>query len=56
MDPLSKQDAIYNAGVESAPVWELKLNGVPAKKMYLEGVPEELLSAQTLAFQERHLP
>jgi hypothetical protein len=33
------EDPIYEAGVQAAPVWELKLNEEPDKKMSLEGIP-----------------
>jgi hypothetical protein len=41
VDPNAKKDPIYNAGVESAPVWELKLKKTLDKKIYVEGVPQE---------------
>jgi hypothetical protein len=35
----SREDPIYEAGVEVAPVWELIENAVGDKKMYLDGIP-----------------
>jgi hypothetical protein len=35
----SREDPIYEAGVEAAPVWELIENRTPDKKMYLDGIP-----------------
>ena len=35
----SREDPIYEAGVEAAPVWELMLNAENDKKMYLVGIP-----------------
>jgi hypothetical protein len=35
----SSKDPIYEAGVETAPVWELIQNATPKKKMYLDGIP-----------------
>jgi hypothetical protein len=35
----SREDPIYEAGVEAAPAWELIENRTPDKKMYLDGIP-----------------
>jgi hypothetical protein len=35
----SREDPIYEAGVEAAPVWELIKNAEADKKMYLDGIP-----------------
>jgi hypothetical protein len=35
----SREDPIYEAGIEAAPVWELIENRTPDKKMYLDGIP-----------------
>jgi hypothetical protein len=34
----SSKDPVYEAGVETAPVWELIENSAPDKKMYLDGI------------------
>ena len=35
----SREDPVYEAGVEAAPVWELIENAGADKKMYLDGIP-----------------
>ena len=35
----SREDPVYEAGVEAAPVWELIENAGANKKMYLDGIP-----------------
>jgi hypothetical protein len=35
----SREDPIYESGVEAAPICELIENAEPEKKMYLDGIP-----------------
>jgi hypothetical protein len=50
----SREDPIYQAGVEIAPVWELIENAGPDKKMYLDGIPELNQSPITKYLKDRN--
>jgi hypothetical protein len=50
----TREDPIYQAGVEIAPVWELIENAVPDKKMYLDGIPELNQSPITKYLKDRN--
>ena len=49
----SREDPIYEAGVEAAPVWELIENRTPDKKMYLDGIPNLNNSPVTKYLKDR---
>lgn len=49
-----REDPIYQAGVEIAPVWELIENAGPDKKMYLDGIPELNQSPITKYLKDRN--
>jgi hypothetical protein len=49
-----REDPIYEAGVEIAPVWELIENAGPDKKMYLDGIPELNQSPITKHLKDRN--
>jgi hypothetical protein len=50
----SSEDPIYEAGVETAPVWELILNARNNKKMYLDGIPNLNSSPVTRYLKDRN--
>ncbi len=50
----SREDPIYEAGVEAAPVWELIENAVGDKKMYLDGIPNLYDSPVTKYLKDRN--
>jgi hypothetical protein len=50
----SREDPIYQAGVEIAPVWELIENAGPDKKMYLDGISELNQSPITKYLKDRN--
>ncbi|MFZ0742549.1 MAG: hypothetical protein WAM54_13230 [Nitrososphaeraceae archaeon] len=50
----SREDPIYEAGVEVAPVWELIENAGADKKMYLDGIPNLNGSAVTKYLKDRN--
>ena len=50
----SREDPIYQAGVEIAPVWELIENAGPNKKLYLDGIPELNRSPITKYLKDRN--
>jgi hypothetical protein len=50
----SREDPIYEAGVEAAPVWELIENRTPDKKMYLDGIPNLNDSPVTKYLKDRN--
>jgi hypothetical protein len=51
---MSREDSIYQAGVEVAPVWELILNEAGDKKMYLDGIPNLNDSPVTKYLKDRN--
>jgi hypothetical protein len=50
----SREDPIYEAGIEAAPVWELIENRTPDKKMYLDGIPNLNDSPVTKYLKDRN--
>jgi hypothetical protein len=50
----SREDSVYQAGVEVAPVWELILNEASDKKMYLDGIPNLNDSPVTKYLKDRN--
>ena len=50
----SREDPIYEAGVEAAPIWELIENAEPDKKMYLDGIPNLNDSPLTKYLKDRN--
>ena len=50
----SREDPIYEAGVEATPVWELIENRTPDKKMYLDGIPNLNDSPVTKYLKDRN--
>ena len=50
----SREDPVYEAGVEVAPIWELIENAEPGKKMYLDGIPNLNDSPVTKYLKDRN--
>ena len=50
----SREDPMYEAGVEVAPIWELIENAEPDKKMYLDGIPSLNDSPLTKYLKDRN--